>query len=420
MDSIAAYSTFAMTLGLMVTRPRIGLNFRLDPAVAAFFGVIVMMLFGVVHWTNLGAAALVLWRPLVGIVSIMATTAVAQRLGVLEKLASGVFAVGRPETLFNRVFALSALTAATLNNDSAILLLTPLVVVLVRRRYPRSPELVAPFAFAVFMSAGVAPLIISNPMNMVVASYAKIGFNAYALRMVPIAACGLGTSFVMLRLVFRDVLARATNDAEPEALSEMEAPWTSAQKRVLVLVCAVMGAYPIVSFLGGAIWPVAAVGAVLALLLAQRHSQPIFTVAQDISWNIVAFLPFVFVLAIGLRNVGLVGHLEAAYAHGGILAVGLCSALGSAILNNHPMSMINMLSLVDGSGGARQEHILAALIGGDLGPRLFPTGSLAGLLWFESLRRLRVEVSVGRFVLVGALLTIPSLAASLVLLKLLS
>ncbi|MEO6577065.1 MAG: ArsB/NhaD family transporter [Polyangiaceae bacterium] len=417
MDTIAAYSTFAMTLGLMVTRPRIGLNFRLDPAAAAFLGVIVMMLFGVVHWTNLGAAALVLWRPLVGIVSIMATTAVAQRLGVLEKLASGVFAARRPEALFTRVFALSALTAATLNNDSAILLLTPLVVVLVRRRYRRHPELVAPFAFAVFMSAGVAPLVISNPMNMVVASYAKIGFNAYALRMVPIAACGLATSFVMLRLVFRDVLAKAADDAEPEALAS---PWTSAQKQVLLLLCAVMGAYPVVSSLGGAIWPVAAVGAVLALILAQRHSHPALSVARDISWNIVAFLPFVFVLAIGLRNVGLVGHLEAAYARGGMLAVGVCSALGSAILNNHPMSMINMLTLVDGPGGARQEDVLAALIGGDLGPRLFPTGSLAGLLWFESLRRLRVEVSVGRFVIVGALLTIPSLALSLLLLKLLS
>jgi arsenical pump membrane protein len=60
--------------------------------------------------------------------------------------------------------------------------------------------------------------------------------------------------------------------------------------------------------------------------------------------------------------------------------------------------------------------VLAALVGGDLGPRLFPMGSLAGLLWLEMLRRANVVVSTRRFVVVGVLATVPTLVVCLALL----
>jgi Na+/H+ antiporter NhaD/arsenite permease-like protein len=43
-------------------------------------------------------------------------------------------------------------------------------------------------------------------------------------------------------------------------------------------------------------------------------------------------------------------------------------------------------------------------------------GSLAGLLWLETLRRAGVSIPVRRFLLVGALATVPALAVSLWLL----
>jgi arsenical pump membrane protein len=67
-------------------------------------------------------------------------------------------------------------------------------------------------------------------------------------------------------------------------------------------------------------------------------------------------------------------------------------------------------------GAGVPKHALAALIGGDLGPRLLPMGSLAGLLWIDSLRRMNVEVSLEDFVRVGVAITIPTLAVSLAML----
>src|SRR5207249_2776645 len=107
----------------------------------------------------------------------MTMTAVARRVGAIDAVAAAAMshAGTSARRLFVTVFALSAVTATVLSNDGAVLLLTPVVVALVRARAPR---LVVPFAFAVFCAAGVAPFVISNPMNMVVASFAGIGFNA--------------------------------------------------------------------------------------------------------------------------------------------------------------------------------------------------------------------------------------------------
>jgi Na+/H+ antiporter NhaD/arsenite permease-like protein len=62
-----------------------------------------------------------------------------------------------------------------------------------------------------------------------------------------------------------------------------------------------------------------------------------------------------------------------------IAVIGISSAIGSAILNNHPMAIINALAIYDLPQGT-DKFMLAALIGGDLGPRLLPMGSLAGLI----------------------------------------
>ena len=67
----------------------------------------------------------------------------------------------------------------------------------------------------------------------------------------------------------------------------------------------------------------------------------------------------------------------------------------------------------------RDRSFFAALIGGDIGPRLLPIGSLAGLLWMDLLRRAGVTISIGKFVKVGTVVLLPTLAVSLLLLWLL-
>jgi arsenical pump membrane protein len=417
MAKVAAISALVLMVGLVISRPRLPFGVRVGPALAALSGVVVMIAAGYVRPEDAQTAADVLWRPLLAITSIMVMAAAALRLGVIDRLAGTVLprARGSVSRLFALVFVLGAGTAAVLNNDSAVLLLTPFVVITVRALYPDDPELLVPFAFAVFMAAGVAPLVTANPMNLIVADYAGIGFNEYALRMLPISVVGWVLTFLILRWVFRRELAgAATAVGRPPS-----GGWTARQWQGLVLVLTVLGAYPIVSSLGGSVWPVAFAGALLAIALCVLHraSGVRDLLVNGVSWEVLVFLPGVFMLAIGLQNAGVVEWLTSLYDDFGIGAIGTASALGSALINNHSMALTNLLAL-ESVPRAGDAEFLAALIGGDLGPRLLPIGSLAGLLWISALRRLDVDLSLRRFVTTGAAVTVPTLALSLALLEL--
>jgi arsenical pump membrane protein len=425
---------------------------RIGPGIAAGLGVLVLLVAGDLRAPDVLEALDVLWRPLVALASIMVMTGVAARVGLLHQLATMVVrrAGRRASHLFALVFALSFVTAAIFNNDAAILVLTPVVVALVRQRYPDRPSLLVPFAFAVFMAAGVAPFLTSNPMNTVMAGAAGIDFNAYALRMVPVALVAAMVTFGVLRWLFATELAAAelaaaqpaapgpaspTSDpaspggtADPAAGVDPAAGaagpsaggrWTAAQRRSLLLMVLVLLAYPAFALAGLHVFVVAAAGAVLALALAWRHraGRPPQVLKEAVAWEILFFLLGMFLLAKGLQNIGVVDRLRELYEGLGTGGVAVISAVGSALINNHSMALTNLLAIGDLPGAAPDTYF-AAMVGGDLGPRLLPIGSLAGLMWLALLGRLEVTVPLRRFVGIGLVVTIPTLAASLLLLAL--
>ena len=183
----------------------------------------------------------------------------------------------------------------------------------------------------------------------------------------------------------------------------------------------VLAAYPIFALAGIEVFTVAAAGGVVALFLSARHGtgRPLEVLRTNVAWEILVFLLGMFLLAEALRNAGAVDRLSDLYESGGRGVIGVTSAVGSALINNHSMALTNLLA-VESLPERTDADYLAALIGGDLGPRLLPIGSLAGLLWIAVLRGLDVEVTLKRFVGVGLAVTIPTLAISLAVLALLT
>jgi arsenical pump membrane protein len=355
-----------------------------------------------------------LWRPLLAIVGIMATTSCASELGVFARLAAAI----EPRTrgpvrhAFRLVFVLAAITAAALSNDAAILLVTPVVLELLRAVYPkRNPKFLVPFAFAVFAAAGVAPLPTGNPMNLVVAERAGIGFNAYVAHMLPVALVGWIVAYAALAWTFRDALsdeAPALGEAPPML------PLSRTARIVLAITAASLVSYPVLAVLEIRVWPVATTAAAASIAVTAASGVPLRRIARGISWELVPFLVGVFVLATLLARAGVTTTLANLYAHSAapLPTVGTVAAAGSALLNNHPMALLHSIALA----GAPDRLIYAALVGGDLGPRLLPIGSLAGILWLHALRRAGVHVPLATFVRVGVIVTVPSLIASLAML----
>ncbi len=420
MEEALAYSTLALTVTLAVSRPRVGLrDLRFSPGTAALLGVTLLMMAGAIRFEDLVGSARIQWRPLLALTCVMVMTGVVREVGTFDRLAlwmeSRAHATSAART-FDLLFVISVLTPSLLNNDSAILLLTPLVVALSARLYPNNPRVTEAFAFVVFLAPGVAPLVVSNPMNMIVAEFAGIGFNAYAAIMVPISVAGALLTYAMLRFHFRDVLASAVPACAPVTTLVRH----RGERPAVALLLVVFFAYPVMAALGGPIWFVSLAGALGALALASKYR--VATTRKTlghVSPDILVFLWGVFLVVVALRRVGVVDQLAAVYhlapAGSGrqVGIVGGVAALGSAIVDNHPMSILNMMALGD-HGASRS--LLAALVGGDIGPRLLPIGSLAGLLWMDILRRSGVEISIGKFVKLGTTVLLPTLALSLAML----
>ena len=405
-----------VAIAAMVTALAIALAWRSHwaPALGAMTGLAIAMAGGVARAGDVEHALGDLWRPMISIIGIMATTACAAELGIFTRLAAWIEprTRGPVKHAFRFVFVIAALTAAILSNDAAILLLTPAVIELLRAVYPkRNPKFVLPFAFAAFVAAGVAPLPTGNPMNLVVAYRAGIDVNTYALHMIPVAIAGWIVAYLMLSWWFRDALA---DEAPALGAAPPKVPLTTHAKLVLVVTFASIASYPILAALEQPIWPVAATAATLCTAIALHGRARVRAIASGISWELVPFLFGILVVATALARAGLTSHLADLYRStpAPITTVGAVAAVGSALIDNHPMALLHSLALT----GFPDRYVFAALVGGDLGPRLLPIGSLAGLLWTHQLRRHGITVSLSTFVRVGVIVTVPSLIASLVVL----
>ncbi|MBW2316499.1 MAG: arsenical efflux pump membrane protein ArsB, partial [Deltaproteobacteria bacterium] len=142
---------------------------------------------------------------------------------------------------------------------------------------------------------------------------------------------------------------------------------------------------------------------------------PIGLLGEGVAWETLVFLVGVFLLGMAMQNVGVVARLARLYEGAGVFTIGSVAAVASAFMNNHPTAILNALAL--GGEQADKMSILAALVGGDRGPRLLPTGSLAGLMWLALLRVHGVPMTIGQFARVGIFVLVPSLLATLAVLR---
>ncbi len=423
-----ALAALVVMIGLTV-----GWRHRASALVGAAGAVTMLALGGLITSADVVETSAVLWRPLATITAVMTMTACARQVGLFDALAERIEPAtrGPARRAFRRVFTLAAITASLLSNDAAILVLTPTVITLLRTVYPRRhPKFTLPFSFAVFYAAGVAPLVTGNPMNVVVAAHAGIGFNRYAITMVPVALVGALVTYPLLARQFAAELAD-----EAPALGAWPAQRARLGGRsavVIAVMAAVLLAYPVISYLDGPLWAVASIGAAICLLVtvvsaprgasAPGAASPMREVVGEVSWELLPFLAAVLLVASGLAKAGVASGLAELLARSPapVATMGVVSALGAATINNHPMAMLGALAVDQVPGAGSTALTLAGLVGGDLGPRLLPIGSLAGLLWLGILRQRGVEVDVRRFLRIGVLVTVPSLVASLATLALLT
>lgn len=429
MGQVAAIGVLTVTVGLSLARPWVG-RVRIQPAGAALFGAAMMIAAGLLPVAPALEVLAFLAMPVITIVSLMTITIIASRAGFFRLLAwrMAADAGGDSRRLLRRIFVAGTVTGTVFTNDAAVLIFTPMVLELIEEvRQPSWTDAHrVPFYFAVLYVANVVGLlVISNPINIIVADWFDIGFVEYAAWMALPAVVSMVVTYVGLALFFRNQIPAGYDVPEP-----FEPP--PQGRRFRILTAAVL-ALTLFGFFGepwsGVPTGYVALSGAAALLIAYRTmtGESVRGVAAQVGWDAILFVVGIFLVASGLREAGVTDAIGSVllWATGfgdqtANFVSGLVAALSSAFINNHPTASIMALSISDLplDEARRQLMALSALIGGDLGPKMLPIGSLAALLWFRILRQRGVEISYWQYVKLGVPVTLAAAILSMAVLGL--
>lgn len=392
-------------------------------------GGLLALVTGVVTPTQALEALRLLAFPVITVVSLMAITVIAEQAGLLRLLAHrvGRMAAGDARKLFGYLFVVGTLTGTLFTNDAAILILTPMVFGLVEsvQQDDWSVENKIPFYFAVlYIGNLVGALVISNPINIVVSSVFGIGFVDYAAWMILPAAVSMVVSFVGLRLFFRGSLRSSCR--VPPALPPSAVDRNMVRPCAIVLVLTLIGFFS-ESVTGVPVWLVALMGALVLTGMYCQRGHSLGQVVGGIGWDVILFVVGIFVIVIGLRNHGithaidtLIVFLGGTELPGMTMAAGFVAAVCSALVNNHPTAGLMIWVVMDFARPALETQMLvfATLVGGDLGPKMLPIGSLAALMWFRMLRGRGVHVPYSLYIRIGVPVTLTAVLLCLLTLNL--
>jgi len=138
---------------------------------------------------------------------------------------------------------------------------------------------------------------------------------------------------------------------------------------------------------------------------------PLSLAIKGMPFEIVPFVIGMFVIVMALDNAGITAFLAEHIKLGdGIFSYGFASLFSSNLLNNIPMSVLFSKIL---SVSPSMPDVYATIIGSNIGAFLTPIGALAGIMWSNLIKENDVKFSVGKFVVYGAEIAVPTMMASL-------
>lgn len=429
MEAIAAYTFLGLTVSLAIARPRVG-PLHLNHAHAGILGAVLVVCFGLVPFDQFLSALQLLSQPVVTIVSLMAITLIAEQAGVFNGLIRYITRVanGDARKLFALLFICGLITGTLFTNDAAILIFTPLVFTMVEKvkepGWTRINKI--PFYFGVLYVANMTgALVIANPINIVVAQIIDIGFTEYAVWMFAPALVSMLVSYFGLRWYFRKDIPLTY--AVPAQSPQNAQPNPHARLCTAVLLITLLGFF-LQDISGVPTWGVAVIG---ALLLSSTHvfygNKAMKPIIKGIGWDVIAFLVGIFIVVLAVRNAGMAQHFSAALtglAGDNVVSLiftsGFAAAISSALIDNHPTADMMAWIIQDLPLPHLQQKIvaMAALIGGDLGPKMSPIGSLAALMWLRLLRERGVNIPYRLFLKINVPLALAAVLLSVATLAL--
>ncbi len=390
----------AATLALILIRPR-----GLSEAWIALGGAIAMIVAGPMRLADISGVTRETADVLGFLAGMMVLTAVVERAGVFVLCAEGCARLARGSgfALYCLVFLLGGIVTALLSLDVTVIVLTPIVYELTKRRRIDA----IPFLFACSYVANTASLVfpISNLTNLLVYHELGLDFAGFARVMWLPNLVAFTVNLAVLLVIFRARIPRRFDVA-----TDVPAPpvdwWLVAA--TLVLTATLVGLFAL-GLSGRPLAYPALIGAALLLIVGIAGKRiRLDSVARDVSWPVLVFVVGMLIIVRGLER-GWLDHVTIDVPHSptrALLAGVLAATIGSNIVNNVPAALLAVPVIAQASGAAREALAYGVLVGCNVGPVLTTYGSLATMLWLTIVRKRGLTVTT-RDYLVISLATVP-------------
>ncbi len=348
------------------------------------------------------SAASQVWSPFVLVAGLLLIGLVADQDGLFVAIGYRVASVApNGMTLFVGSAMTIAMVTALLNLDTSVVFLTPVLVYAARARGQGEKPLLV--ACLLLSNAGSLLLPGSNLTNLIVLGHLHLTGGQFIGHMaLPWVASILVTGSVIAIVDRRRLRAWTT---APEGIVDERASSLSAPNPLTGRLGAigVVAATVLVLLLRSPALPVAGVGLLaIAIRLASRR-QRLDRVLEVLG---VPVLIGLFGIALALGTLGRTWSGPATWlSHLDGVGTAAVAAGSTVVLNNLPAASLLAARV--------PPHPFALLVGLNVGPNLFVTGSLAWILWWRAVRTSGAEPPVARAILFG-LVTVPlSMAAAL-------
>ncbi|MEM1660391.1 MAG: ArsB/NhaD family transporter [Candidatus Bathyarchaeia archaeon] len=284
------------------------------------------------------------------------------------------------------------------------------------------------------------PLITSNPINIVSADFFKYSFIEHAIFMGPVAIATIISSLLLVYAFFRKSVPKSYSMELVEASNVEGRLITPSLLRISIVTLITIDVGYVLASLNRLPVSIVICSGALFLLgiyiitlnkpsMLKEECKGVKSLAKEINWDILLFMMGIFLVVHGLRHTGAVEFFAYLFTKTlslplflSVLAPSMAVTIGASVMNNWPMTILGLLSIKHAANSVSLNSqsltimVFSNIIGNNLGPHFFPLGSLAILMWLETMRRKGVKIRLRDYLKVGSVVSIIEVTvASLVL-----
>ncbi len=381
---------------------------HIDRPSGALVGGVLMIVTGVLTLDQ--ALAAIDLHTLLLLLGMMIITVYLRIAGFFELMADRILSLSKtPFQLLVFVTVSSGILSALFVNDTICLLYTPIILAMTAQLAVNP----VPYLLALAMASNIggAMTVTGNPQNMLIGIYSHIPYLSFFGALFPVTIIGLAACIMVIHIVYRKDMADTPFGRRPAM------PHYEMNKPLLMKSLAVCAGVLAAFSLGYPYALTAAAGAVSLMLIGGVRTE---RVLEGVDWTLLLFFSGLFVVMHGVEVSGLAGtvigragDLSALSPAGRIAGLSVVSAVLSNVVSNVPAVML-LKPFVESLGGDRVAW-LALAMSSTLAGNFTLIGSVANLIVVQQARK-QVEIGFLEYFRVGALITVITIAAGIVVL----